>query len=316
MTLIARLLSTSMLVTVLATTGAASASTMFNPRQPSPTGSYLAGQAALSSMETDAAARYMRDALEGEYDHPQVIQTAVIAFASNGQIADAASAARHMLEVDPGNELARLIIAAEELKQGDFPGVAEELDGLGADSFAAITGSILRAWALVGENKLDDALKSLDPVSANGLDDFLVFHRALMADVAGDRDRAIEFAAKAYEIDPLVARIVEAYSRMLGNAGSFFHNPIVAPAVADAIPGVPRYPQPDGSVKLSAAWLIDACGLKGTRDGNAGIYEKHALVVVNHGGATYADIARLSARVKDTVRDRFGVTLTQEPLEL
>jgi len=104
--------------------------------------------------------------------------------------------------------------------------------------------------------------------------------------------------------------------RMLGNAGSFFHNPIVAPAVADAIAGVPRYPQPDGTVKLSAAWLIDACGLKGTRDGNAGIYEKHALVVVNHGGATYADIARLSARVKDTVRDRFGVTLTQEPLEL
>lgn len=281
MTLIARLLSTSMLVTVLATTGAASASTMFNPRQPSPTGSYLAGQAALSSMETDAAARYMRDALEGEYDHPQVIQTAVIAFASNGQIADAASAARHMLEVDPGNELARLIIAAEELKQGDFPGVAEELDGLGADSFAAITGSILRAWALVGENKLDDALKSLDPVSANGLDDFLVFHRALMADVAGDRDRAIEFAAKAYEIDPLVARIVEAYSRMLGNAGRFdeaekvletyanegLSHPLVTAVAADI-----KAKQAPGafadSVQSGASEMFHGIGVALAREGN------------------------------------------------
>ena len=104
--------------------------------------------------------------------------------------------------------------------------------------------------------------------------------------------------------------------RMLGNAGSFFHNPIVTPAIADAIPGVPRFPQPDGTVKLSAAWLIDSCGLKGTREGHAGIYEKHALVLVNHGGATYADISRLAARVKQTVQDRYGVMLTQEPLEL
>lgn len=104
--------------------------------------------------------------------------------------------------------------------------------------------------------------------------------------------------------------------RVLGNAGSFFHNPVVPAEIADAIPGVPRYPQPDGTVKLSAAWLIDSCGLKGVRDGRAGIYDKHALVIVNHGGATYADIARLAARVKETVHARYGVTLTQEPLEL
>jgi UDP-N-acetylmuramate dehydrogenase len=104
--------------------------------------------------------------------------------------------------------------------------------------------------------------------------------------------------------------------RMLGNAGSFFHNPIVTPAIADTIPGVPRFPQPDGTVKLSAGWLIDSCGLKGTREGNAGIYDKHALVLVNHGGATYADIAGLAARIQDTVHARYGVTLTQEPLEL
>jgi UDP-N-acetylmuramate dehydrogenase len=103
--------------------------------------------------------------------------------------------------------------------------------------------------------------------------------------------------------------------RVIGNVGSFFHNPVVRPEIADTIGGVPRYPQPDGTVKLSAAWLIDACGLKGHRHGRAGIYEGHALIIVNHGGATYREISDLSAKVRHTVMERFGVSLTQEPIE-
>jgi tetratricopeptide (TPR) repeat protein len=219
--MISRLLSTSLLVTVLATSGAVHAATAFSARQPSPTGSYLAGQQALMAMQTGQASRYLRDALTGEFDHPQVVQTALIAFAANGQVADAANAARHMIRLDPNNELAHLIIATEQLKQGKFDAVISGLEDVGADSFAGITGSILRAWALVGQGQLDEGLKSLEPVAANGLDDFLVFHRALMADVAGDRTQALEFARKAHEVDPYVARIVEAYARMLGNAGRF-----------------------------------------------------------------------------------------------
>ncbi|GLQ54030.1 UDP-N-acetylmuramate dehydrogenase [Devosia nitrariae] len=104
--------------------------------------------------------------------------------------------------------------------------------------------------------------------------------------------------------------------RVIGNVGSFFHNPVVRPEMADAITGGPRYPQPDGTVKLSAAWLIDACGLKGHRHGQAGIYEGHALIVVNHGGATYREVSELSAKVSGAVEERFGVTLTREPIEL
>lgn len=103
--------------------------------------------------------------------------------------------------------------------------------------------------------------------------------------------------------------------RTLGNAGSFFHNPVVSPEVADGIASVPRYPQRDGSMKLSAAWLIEACGLKGHRLGQAGIYEKHALIVVNHGGATYAEVSELASTVVTSVRARFGVALIQEPIE-
>jgi UDP-N-acetylmuramate dehydrogenase len=105
--------------------------------------------------------------------------------------------------------------------------------------------------------------------------------------------------------------------RKTGNAGSFFHNPIVEASVADALaaahPEAPRYPGSDGRVKLSAAWLIERCGFKGYRLGGAGISEQHALVVVNNGGATQQQISDLAALIVETVRTRFGVELVQEP---
>jgi UDP-N-acetylmuramate dehydrogenase len=101
--------------------------------------------------------------------------------------------------------------------------------------------------------------------------------------------------------------------RLLGNAGSFFHNPVVPLEVANKIDGAPRYLQPDGQVKLSAGWLIDACGLKGMRIGGASVYDSHALVLVNRGLASYDDVAAVAAAVTDRVARRFGVTLVQEP---
>ncbi|MCE7029594.1 UDP-N-acetylmuramate dehydrogenase [Jiella avicenniae] len=104
--------------------------------------------------------------------------------------------------------------------------------------------------------------------------------------------------------------------RILGNAGSFFHNPVVSAELAQSIDGAPRYPQPDGTVKLSAGWLIERCGLKGYRVGDAGVFENHALVIVNHGNATAHDVEGLARTVKSAVREAFAVTLQQEPLEV
>jgi UDP-N-acetylmuramate dehydrogenase len=104
--------------------------------------------------------------------------------------------------------------------------------------------------------------------------------------------------------------------RVLGNAGSFFHNPVVSRSVAGRITDAPRYVQADGRVKLSAAWLVEACGLKGAREGQAGIYDDHALIVVNHGGATFGEVSRIAARVRGTVLARFGVELVQEPISI
>jgi UDP-N-acetylmuramate dehydrogenase len=105
---------------------------------------------------------------------------------------------------------------------------------------------------------------------------------------------------------------------LLGNAGSFFHNPVIEAAdfqrLSIAYPGIAGHVQPDNRVKLSAAWLIDQCGLKGARTGNVGVFDRHALVLVNHGGGSFADLMAMADRVEQAVRSRFGVTLTREPL--
>ncbi len=105
---------------------------------------------------------------------------------------------------------------------------------------------------------------------------------------------------------------------VLGNAGSFFKNPIVSASQADALladhPTLPAFGAGDpDSRKLSAGWLIDACGWKGHRDGDAGVAPSHALVVVNHGNATGRQLFDLARRIADSVQVRFGVALEPEP---
>lgn len=105
-------------------------------------------------------------------------------------------------------------------------------------------------------------------------------------------------------------------TQILGNAGSYFMNPIVLAQVADrlrqAYPQMPVYPLEDGRVKLAAGWLIDQCGLKGYRMGRAGVYEHQALVLVNYGGATGQEIATLAEYVQQAVLERFAVEVYPE----
>ncbi|MGV3495128.1 MAG: UDP-N-acetylmuramate dehydrogenase [Ramlibacter sp.] len=106
--------------------------------------------------------------------------------------------------------------------------------------------------------------------------------------------------------------------RVIGNAGSFFKNPTVTPEQCQDIiardPGIVHYRMPDGSVKLAAGWLIDACGWKGKSVGQAGVYEKQALVLVNRGGATGGEVVTLARAIQTSVYERFGIRLEPEPV--
>ena len=105
---------------------------------------------------------------------------------------------------------------------------------------------------------------------------------------------------------------------LLGNAGSFFKNPVVTPEQCRDIigrdPEIVHYPMPDGSVKLAAGWMIDACGWKGKHVGQAGVYEKQALVLVNRGGAIGSEVMLLAGAIQESVYGRFGIRLEPEPL--
>ena len=102
----------------------------------------------------------------------------------------------------------------------------------------------------------------------------------------------------------------------LGNAGSFFKNPVISAAQAEALkaehPGLVAYPQGD-EVKLAAGWLIEQAGWKGFREGDAGVHRLQALVLVNYGNATGQQLRSLALRIQADIAERFGVELEMEP---
>ena len=106
--------------------------------------------------------------------------------------------------------------------------------------------------------------------------------------------------------------------QQIGNVGSFFKNPVVSREQCRDIigrdPEVVHYPLPDGSVKLAAGWLIDACGWKGKAIGAAAVYDRHSLVLVNRGGASGAEVVTLARAIQESVYGRFGIRLEPEPV--
>jgi len=103
---------------------------------------------------------------------------------------------------------------------------------------------------------------------------------------------------------------------VIGNAGSFFKNPTVSKVKADELrkanPEIPLYPTDNQNVKVAAGWLIEQCGWKGKREGDVGVHPRQALVLVNYGDGKGEEIYQLAMRIRDSVNERFGISLTTE----
>ena len=164
---------------------------------------------------------------------------------------------------------------------------------------------------------------SLDDWTITAVEFRLPRERELRLDYAGVKE---ELAAMGVDA-PRPSHVAEAISRirtrklpnpaLIGNAGSFFKNPVLPLAQAEALreahPGLPVFGADPEQRKLSAAWLIEQAGWKGFREGDAGISAQHALVLVNHGRATGAQLLSLAHRVAASVQEKFGVALEPEP---
>nr|WP_269468097.1 tetratricopeptide repeat protein [Devosia ureilytica] len=250
--------------------------------RPSVTGAYMAGQQALKDLRTDEAARYFADAAQADWDNPLLVERAFVALAADGQIGKAASTARRMLELDSTNELAELVVATEALKERRYGAASRQLGKVSQDSFSGITAGILRAWAKVGDNRGEEAQALMEELGANGLDQFLVFHRALMAEAAGDTELALELGARAFEAEPYVARMAEVYARMLANAGDFdaardvldafesegLTHPIIE-TVREMVEAERRPGVFASNVQVGAAEMFHGIGVALSRDGSA-----------------------------------------------
>ena len=104
--------------------------------------------------------------------------------------------------------------------------------------------------------------------------------------------------------------------RVIGNAGSFFKNPIISrerfEQLKSSFPKLVGY-EDCGSVKVAAGWMVDYCGWKGKREGDAGVHDQQALVLVNYGCANGAQVLDLAAKIQDSVKQTFGIDLEFEP---
>ncbi len=193
------------------------------------------------------------------------------------------------------------------------------------DAFQRDTGQIKRIAAIDCGFGYRDSLFKREPERwvVTAVELRLPRQRELRLDYAGVKE---ELAAMGVDT-PRAVHVAEAISRLrtrklpnpalLGNAGSFFKNPIVTADDADAMkarfPTLPVFPGGDGQRKLSAGWLIEAAGWKGFREGDAGVAPQHALVLVNHGNASGAQLLDLARRIAASVRERFDVVLEPEP---
>lgn len=134
----------------------------------------------------------------------------------------------------------------------------------------------------------------------------------------GGRAPATEVRDAVLELRRGKGMVLDAGDHDTWSAGSFFTNPVLDPAEAAALPGdAPRWPAPEGRVKLSAAWLIQRAGFARGHlgpGGRVGLSSKHVLALTNRGGGSAADLLTLAREVRDGVRARFGVELVNEPV--
>jgi len=183
-------------------------------------GSYLAGRSADNARDLQPAIRYYSGALEADPENPTLLERVLILRLAAGQFDGSDSLAERLTAVDARNPLARLLLATRSLKAGAFADAQTQLSQAVKAPLSVLTGGLLTAWAYQGLGNTDMALKTVDGLNGPpwyGI--FKSYHHALIANAAGRMDDAVNAITGAYRTDSTALRVVEAYARILAQAG-------------------------------------------------------------------------------------------------
>ena len=187
---------------------------------PTLAGSYLAARSADVDKDIGAAATFYSDALADDPGNPTLLERSVILHVADGNFDQAFDPAERLVQLDSGNPIARLVLAMRAVKEHDYAKVPGDLDNVARAPLATLTVGLVDGWVDFGLGKVDEGLKAIDAL--NGPTWYAIFkdyHRALILDAAGQTDAAAAAITKAYNTDSSALRVVEAYARILAQAG-------------------------------------------------------------------------------------------------
>ncbi|MCB1500668.1 MAG: tetratricopeptide repeat protein [Bauldia sp.] len=183
-------------------------------------GSYLAGRSADVARDLEAAATYFTAALERDPDNPILLERVIVLRAANGEIEPALELADRLVEIDRLNPLARLVRSVVAFGDGNYVQSREEIAETAPAPLAQLTAGLLTAWSEQATGDTDGALQTIGELSGPAwYDIFQNYHQALIADLAGREDLAVDHITKAFNSDGSALRVVEAYGVILTRAG-------------------------------------------------------------------------------------------------
>ncbi|MCC6735868.1 MAG: tetratricopeptide repeat protein [Bauldia sp.] len=269
----------------------ASAQTQFTS---SPTGAFLAGQAAASRLDLDAAAWFYGFVLQRDPANTQLAATVFSLWLEVGNIAAASPIAATLVGVDPGFAMGRLVLASQAIRSGQYQSALDQLAAITpGDTLTSITVGLLQAWLHQAAGETDDALALLDGMSGD-FPEFAYYQSALVADVAGRTDVALFFAEQAMDRAPSIGGAL-LYASLLSRTGDAAG---AQRTLEDLLAAVPDQPQVVAALAALAAGGTIPATVTDVRSGTATVFFSLATAIMQQdGGQTSIPYFQLSLRL-------------------
>jgi tetratricopeptide (TPR) repeat protein len=299
----------------------------------SPSGNYLAALVAGSERDTVAAETFFREALRFDPDNKDLIERAFVATLSNGNMPEAFILAHRLVARDPDNGLAHLALGVKDLKERRYAAARAHFTE-GGEAQSDLTATLLTAWSYAGNGQTRRAIETIDKLSDENFDVFRNYHKALIAEIGGNKADAEKWFKAAYDSDKNTLRLVDSYARFMSRDGQrdeaisayqafdqiLPDHPIVKAALAELKAGK-ELPPLIKNVDQGAAEVLYGLGAAGGHEGDelAGlIYLRLSLYLDSQNSLALLTLGDLYERIKQNEQaiDVYQSVPNNDPLRL